>query len=77
MSRPLREHYSSGSAEWKGRKVVLFPEKPESFKGKARVITPGLLIYEAGGGDLMITLWLKVVTLFVTVKAKLTIRKAR
>ena len=57
--------------------MVLFPEKHSSFKGKARVTTPGLPIYEAGGGDLMITLWLKVVTLFVTVKAKLTIRKAR
>jgi hypothetical protein len=57
--------------------VVLFPERHLSFNGKARVAIPGLPIYEAGGGDLMITLWLKVVTLFVTVNAKLTIRKAR
>ena len=38
------------------------------FKGKAR---------DNGPGFLMLTLWLKIVTLVVTVRMKLTIRKGR
>jgi hypothetical protein len=48
------------------------------FKGKARDDVPGFPIYEARGGELlMFTLWLKIVTLALTVKMKLTIRKGR
>lgn len=61
-----------------GRRAGCFLAKHTSFKGKARDDVPGFPIYEAGGGEpLMLTLWLKIVTLFVTVRMKLTIRKGR
>jgi hypothetical protein len=54
-----------------------FPAKHQGFKGKARDNGPGFPIYEAGGGGLMLTLWLKIVTVMITVRIKLTIRKRR
>jgi len=56
---------------------VVFREAIEPLDGKARDDAPGFPIYEAEGGEFMLTLWLKIVTLVVTVKMRLTFRKVR
>ncbi|SPF42948.1 hypothetical protein SBA4_30021 [Candidatus Sulfopaludibacter sp. SbA4] len=47
-------HYHFGGIPWLsgwGRRAGCFPEKHQSFKGKARVDAPGFPIYEARGGE--------------------------
>ena len=65
-------------AEWVGRSGGLFSGEAQELQRKSPGGDPGFPIYEAGGGELpMLTLWLKIVSLVVTVRMKLTIRKGR